>query len=176
MHALARCSPLWGLLLILLAPPGSAWSVSAVVGEPAPEFSLPSIHSNSESIQLSEFRGKVVYLDFWSAWCASCRRAMPELDALRRQLPRDQFEIISVNVDAVSADGRRFLEQFPVSHPVAVDAARYAAARYGVVTLPMAFLIDRDGVLQEVIQGVAVEDAGPLRARLLLLIGEDAIK
>jgi cytochrome c biogenesis protein CcmG, thiol:disulfide interchange protein DsbE len=176
MHALARCRPLLGLMIALSTSLSAAWAVTAEVGEPAPDFSLPSIHAHADPVHLAAYRGKVVYLDFWSAWCAPCRRSMPELNALRNQLPRDGFEVISVNIDAVVADARRFLEQVPVAHPVAVDAARQASARYGVVTVPAGILIDRTGTVREVFTGAAAEDIARLRARVAPLIEGDVIR
>jgi peroxiredoxin len=176
MHALVRCSPLWGSLIILLLPFGAVRAVTAEVGEQAPHLSLPSIHADADPIHLADYRGKVVYLDFWSAWCAPCRRYMPELNALRDELSRDQFEVISVNIDAVTADGRRFLEQVPVDHPVAADAAGQASARYGVKAVPAGFLIDRDGVVRKVVLGAAAADIGQLRTSVSLLIEGDVIR
>jgi cytochrome c biogenesis protein CcmG, thiol:disulfide interchange protein DsbE len=170
MHALRRSGPLVGLVMIALLPAGAARAVVAEIGQPAPQFSLPSLHAGIEPIHLTAFRGRVVYVDFWSAWCAPCRRAMPGLNALRDELPREHFELISVNVDAMTADARRVLEQIPLSHPVAVDAARQASARYGVDVLPAGFLIDRDGILRAVISGPDAEDIGKLRRSVLALM------
>jgi cytochrome c biogenesis protein CcmG, thiol:disulfide interchange protein DsbE len=170
MHALRRSCPLVGLVIFALLPAGAARAVVAEIGQPAPQFSLPSLQAGAEPIHLAAFRGRVVYVDFWSAWCAPCRRAMPELNALRDELPRDLFEVISVNVDAVTADARRVLEQTPVSHPVAVDAARQTSARYGVDVLPVGFLIDREGILRNVVSGLDAEDIGKLRRSVLALM------
>lgn len=176
MHALVRCTPVLGLVITLLLPSGAGWAVTAEVGQQAPHLSLPSIHAGADPIHLAEYRGKVVYIDFWSAWCAPCRRTVPELNALREELSRDQFEIISVNIDAVTADGRRFLERVPVDHPVAADAAGQASARYGVKAVPAGFLLDRDGVVRKVVTGAAAEDIGKLRTSVSLLIEGDAIR
>jgi peroxiredoxin len=176
MHALVRCGPLLGLFIALSTSLSAAAAVTAGVNDQAPDFSLPSIHSHADPIRLAAYRGKVVYVDFWSAWCVPCRRSIPELNALREQLPRDRFEVISVNIDVVVADARRFLEQVPVAHPVAVDAAGQAAARYGVVTVPAGFLIDQAGVVREIFTGGAAEDTARLRERVVPLIEGDAIR
>jgi cytochrome c biogenesis protein CcmG, thiol:disulfide interchange protein DsbE len=170
MHALRRSCPLLGLVIIALLPLGAARAAGVEIGEAAPEFSLPSLHAHAEPIHLAAFRGRVLYVDFWSAWCAPCRRAMPGLNALRDELPRDQFELISVNVDAVTADARSVLEQIPVSHPVAVDAARQASASYGVDVLPAGYLVDRDGIVRKVFTGLDAENIGGLRRSVLALV------
>jgi peroxiredoxin len=175
MHAVA-CGPYLGLVLILLAPFSSIWAVTAEVGKPAPQFSLPALHSESSSVELADYRGKVVYLDFWSAWCAPCRRAMPQLDALRRELPRADFEVLGINVDAETADGRAVLDKLGVSYPVAADAGGAAAARFGVEAVPAVFVIDRSGVVRHVARGKTVEEVGELRTLLLRLIEEQGIR
>lgn len=175
MHAVAR-GPFPGLVFLLLAPFSSAWAVTAEVGEPAPQFSLPALHSDSSTIELADYRGKVVYLDFWSAWCAPCRRAMPQIDALRQELPRADFEVVGVNVDAETADGRAVRDKLGVSYPMAADAQGSAAAQFGVEAVPALFVIDRAGVVRHVARGKAAEDVGALRTKLLRLIEEQDIR
>ncbi len=193
MHAVARSGPMIGLVLLLFAPFGSARAVPAttttstapampvatasvmVVGQPAPEVSFTSLHAPQDSLHLADYRGRVVYLDFWSAWCAPCRRSMPDLDALRRAYARDEFEVVGVNVDAVAADARRFLRQVPVSYPVVADSGGVIAGRFGVEVLPALVVIDAAGVVREALTGAEVEGAA-LRARLEQLIEEQGVR
>ncbi len=141
---------------VLLLCPAGAMAVD--VGERATEFTLPAISSKAQPIELSDYRGKVLYLDFWSSWCGPCRRAMPQLSELRDAHSRDRFEVVAVNVDAVTDDGRQFLKRVPVSYPIAADAAGSSAERYGVSVLPAAFLIDGQGVVRRIFRGKEVED------------------
>jgi thiol-disulfide isomerase/thioredoxin len=141
-----------GLLLALFLAPVDVPAVE--VGQVAPELTIPSLDP-PHVISLSDYRGRVVYLDFWSSWCAPCRRTMPELSALRDRLPRDDFEVVAVNVDPANDDARRFLAQVPVSYPVGLDATARSATAFGVATLPAAFLIDREGIVQHVYRGDA---------------------
>lgn len=176
MHAVARKGSYLGLLLLLLAPFGQSWAVTAVVGESAPELSLPSLRSEASSIDLADHRGKVLYLDFWSAWCAPCRRAMPDLDALRRDFPRSDFEVIGINVDGEADDGRRLLDELGIGYPAAEDVELRAAERYGVETLPVSFIIDRGGVIRRVLRGKAAESVDEQRELLRRLIEEQGIR
>ena len=139
------------LLVGLFLAPVCAPAVE--VGQSAPALTLASVDARQVPITLSDYLGKVVYLDFWSSWCAPCRRMMPELSALRDHLPRDRFEVVAVNVDPVIEDARRFLAQTPVSYPVVVDPTARSAATFGVTTFPAAFLIDREGMVEEVYRG-----------------------
>lgn len=200
MHAVARNSPLWGLVLMLLVPSGAATagvspaptslatanaadasaatglsSAPGLVGRSAPELSLPSLLSGRNDIDLADYRGRVVWLDFWSSWCAPCRQVMPRLDALRQSLSRSDFEVIGINVDPSAADALRLLEQIPVGYPVAADGAA-EAARFGVSVLPALVIIDRDGVVRHVMEGDAVAPVDDLVAELASLIEERGIR
>lgn len=170
MHAVIRKGPLLGLVVLLLAPMGATWAVTAGVGRPAPDVEMSALRPGAESIDLADHRGKVVYLDFWSSWCAPCRRAMPQLDALRREFPREDFEVIGVNVDPEAADARRFLESTPVRYPLASDPDGSVAARFGVVALPALVVIDRRGVVRRAMTGADVEAYDELRSTLEYLI------
>ena len=196
MHAVTRHSSILGLVFMLLVPLGSAGSVTAVVspagtasraddqsprphaavGEPAPELVLPSLRQGNDPVRLSDYRGKVVYLDFWSSWCAPCRRAMPQLDALRQEYSRKDFEVVGVNVDTIAADARRFLERVPVSYPIAADPAGHTARRFGVDTLPALVVIDGRGVIRDVLRGSATEARDDLEAALVELIEQREVQ
>ena len=193
MHAVACNGLLSGLVLLLLAPLGQARAVMAGVGaeetgpavvkpgndplgRPAPDFELPSLRSGNESIRLSDYRGKIVYLDFWSSWCAPCRRAMPHLDTLRQEFSRADFEVIGVNTDLLADDAREFLEHVPVSYPIARDPGGRAARRFGVEALPALLVIDRAGVVRRSFKGGAVEAHQELRATLTNLVGEREVQ
>jgi thiol-disulfide isomerase/thioredoxin len=184
MHSVARNGSVAGLLILLLVPFSQIWAVTAgvrqvaqaVVGEPAPELALPPLRPGNDPVRLADFRGKIVYLDFWSSWCDPCRRAMPQLDALRQEFSRNDFEVLGVNVDLLAEDGRRFLEQVPVSYPMAADVGGRTAERFGVATLPALFVIDRAGVLRGAMSGGAVEEPGDLRETLAKLIDEQEVQ
>lgn len=189
MHAVVRSGLFLGLVLALLAPLSLTQAVTAAVGpqrndpitadligQPAPEFSLPSLDPANDPVQLREHRGKVVYLDFWSSWCAPCRRAMPYLDELRSRFSREDFEVVGINVDPSIEDARRFLEQVPVSYPVASDPEGRIADRFGIAVLPALVVIDRSGTVRATLRGGAVEERGELRAKLTSLIGEREVQ
>lgn len=198
MHAVIRGGLVIGLVLALLAPSGNARVVAAevgpqhdtadrldatdspgadrLVGRPAPDLVLPSLRPGNDPITLADHRGKVVFLDFWSSWCAPCRRAMPHLDALRRQFSRDDLEVVGVNVDPLADDALRFLEQVPVSYPIASDPTAAAAGRFGVSVLPALVVVDRAGVVRDAMVGDVIDARDELRATLAELIEEREVQ
>lgn len=149
------------LLAAAFALAGSGFGAVALaveVGEAAPPFVLPSVREEGAPVSLADYRGRVVYLDFWSSWCAPCRRTMPALAGLRTKWPRKKFEVLALNLDTSRRDALRFLEQVPVGYPIALDVGGATARRYGVVALPAAFVLDGAGRVRTVLQGPDAED------------------
>lgn len=112
--------------------------------ELAQEFSAPLITGN-EQVRLSDYRGKVVFLDFWASWCPPCLVSLPAYDKMYRELDSEEFEIIAINVDENVDDGIDFLEDHPVSYPILADPDGEVGIPYGIRSLPVSYLIDREG-------------------------------
>ncbi len=121
-------------------------------GKPAPPLSLPSLEG--KTVQLIDYRGKVVLLDFWASWCGPCRKNNPRLVSLY-QAYRDQgFEIIGISLDQDSLDWKLAVSRDGLSWTQLSDpGGRHAALSYGVNAIPMAFLIDREGNLHDIDPG-----------------------
>lgn len=115
-------------------------------GRLAPDIDLPALN-RVENQTLSALRGKVVYVDFWGSWCLPCRESLPFLNRIRNSLPREDFEVLAVNLDRFVEDANRFLTNYPVDYPVLADPDHKTPAAYGVEVVPSSFLIDRRGRL-----------------------------
>jgi thiol-disulfide isomerase/thioredoxin len=153
--------------LVLSASPAAALKP----GDRAPAFSAKALQGGA-SLSLSQYRGKVVYLDFWASWCAPCAAALPALDALRQEFPEDQFRVLAVNVDSDPKLARQFLDRRPVGYPSAADPEGTLPARFEVETMPTSFLIDRQGVIRHVHRGFVRDDVDDLRRRIQQLVAE----
>jgi thiol-disulfide isomerase/thioredoxin len=145
---------------------------AAEVGEPAPAFSGEPLQSGA-AVSLEQFRGKIVYLDFWASWCGPCRHSLPWLSQMRSDYAARGFEVIAVNVDEQPQDGLDFLKKYPVTYPTVRDAEGRIAHLYDVKTMPMSYLIDRQGVVRLVHQGFNKKDTPQLRAAVTQLLGEN---
>ena len=96
-------------------------------------------------IDFSEYRGKVVYLDFWASWCIPCREAFPWMNDLNEQYDDDELVIIAVNLDTERADAETFLEQVPANFEIAYDPDGKTARAYELKGMPTSLLIDQRG-------------------------------
>ena len=158
--------PLFFLGLALLAPA----SLALQEGDQAPDFSLPGM-DGSGSVSLDDYRGKVVYLDFWASWCPPCLESLPLVNDLRNRLVAEgaEFEVIAVNVDSDTADGRDFLEydlDEPLSYVLLSDPAGQVPARYELQVMPSSFLIDAEGRIRMVHEGFRASDLEDIEAAI----------
>jgi cytochrome c biogenesis protein CcmG, thiol:disulfide interchange protein DsbE len=109
----------------------------------APDFTLPQLDGGD--LRLSSYRGKVVLLDFWASWCAPCREETPHLIELQQKYGGRGLQIIGVSMDDSPDPARAFYQQFHMNYPVAMGNAKTGELYGGVLGLPIAFLIKRDG-------------------------------
>lgn len=117
-------------------------SFALETGKPAPDFNLPGV---SSPIQLSAYKGKVVYLDFWASWCGPCKQSFPWMNALQTKYGEKNFKVVAVNLDANADDWRKFLESVPAHFDIALDPKGLIAKQFGVKGMPTSLIIDRDG-------------------------------
>jgi peroxiredoxin len=122
------------------------------LGEPAPNFQLRDL--NGRLVTLSDLRGKVVLLNFWATWCGPCRVEMPAMEQLYRTFSRKDFEILAVSTDAQGvAITRPFQQENHLTFPILHDADYRVGLTYGARSLPMTFMVDRQGVVRHQIFG-----------------------
>lgn len=125
---------------------------TGLVGQPAPDFTLPLVGGGE--VTLSELRGKVVLLNFWATWCPPCLAEMPSMERLYARLGNSDFEMLAVNAEV---DGLEILPDFLLQHrhtfPIPVDHQGEVQVEYGVFRFPESFIIDRQGKIVDHIIG-----------------------
>lgn len=145
-------------LAIFLAVFGVVWLQSAkyeplTVGKAAPNFSLPDL--SDKSVQLTDYLGKVVFLNFWATWCKPCQEEMPSMEQLYRAYGKDGLVILAVSIDRVTTkkDIPPFVKSMDLTFPVLVDSWGQTDKRYKLMGVPETYIIGRDGVLREKVIG-----------------------
>ncbi len=136
----------WRLFLLLLWTGLSLQALAAQPGDPAPALELPQLNGEKE-IRLTDFKGKIVYVDFWASWCGPCRQSLPLYEALKKRIPADRFQILAVNLDEERKDAENFLKHHPVSYTVLFDPTGSSARDWSVLAMPSSYLVDSHGRL-----------------------------
>jgi len=127
-------------------PPAQSVTVSQ---EEAPDFSLQTV--DGKTITLTDLRGKVVLLNFWATWCPPCNAEMPDLDALQRAYSAEHdFTVLGVNLQEDRTVVEKYAHAAGITFPLLLDEdGDVSTSRYSVRTLPMSFIIDRDGRIRD---------------------------
>jgi thiol-disulfide isomerase/thioredoxin len=111
----------------------------------ARDFTVQAI-SDSKKVKLSDFKGKVVLVDFWATWCGPCRMIMPTVDNLYKKYKSEGFDVVAISrEDPATITG--FLKEENYSYPFYQDFAGLAEQAYAVDAIPMTMVIDREGRL-----------------------------
>jgi cytochrome c biogenesis protein CcmG, thiol:disulfide interchange protein DsbE len=148
---------LGGVAILALAF-GVVWLQSAkyeplVVGMTAPDFRLPDLQGKTQ--RLSDYRGKVVFLNFWATWCKPCKEEMPSMQVLWENLKNQDFMMLAVSMDRVTTtkDIPSFVESLKLSFPILTDSWGQTDKRYKLMGVPETYIIDQNGVLREKVIG-----------------------
>jgi peroxiredoxin len=143
---------------------------SAQVGGAAPDFTLKDITGADRS--LTSFKGSVVLLEFWATWCPPCKAAVPELVELHRKYHERGFTVIGVSVDSgsdVASVLSRFSASEQINYPLLI-ADEAVPRTYNVTSIPVGFLIDRNGTIVETYMGYSYDFGKNVSSRIEALL------
>jgi len=115
------------------------------------DFDLENI--NGEKENLSDYLGKVVFLNFWATWCGPCRIEMPSMQKLYDEFHDDGLEVVAVNIGERQKTVVKFLEENNLTFPVLLDETNMVAGIYGARNIPTTYIIDRNGKILSMIVG-----------------------
>jgi len=122
--------------------------------KPAPDFTLKD--ANGKVVHLSDYRGKVVLLDFWATWCGPCKIEIPWFEEMERQNKDRGFEVIGIAMDDEGWEVvKPFIADLNVNYRIVIGNDKTAEIYGGVDALPTTFLIDREGKIAAVHVGLA---------------------
>ncbi len=133
------------------AVPPIPWEVDELIGNEAPDFTLPDLEGIE--VSLKQFRGKVVLLNFWATWCPPCKAEIPSMSDLTRKLRDKGLVILAVSSDRSKKQVRRFLKKTPVNFTILHDPKNRISNMYKVFALPTSLVIDRDGIIIKKVLG-----------------------
>ncbi|MET0645083.1 MAG: TlpA disulfide reductase family protein [Pyrinomonadaceae bacterium] len=136
-------------------------------GVKAPSLTLRSIEGRT--VRLSDYRGKVVLINFWATWCPPCRAEMPDLVKLQREYGKAGLQIIGVTYPPERrALVRRFTRRLKVNYPIVLGTRETKAGFSPDETLPLTVIIDRGGTIRGAIAGMLLPEEFNIQIKPLL--------
>jgi len=114
---------------------------------PAPSFAL-QVLGGKETLNLQQYRGSPVVLNFWASWCPPCRDEAPVLEQGSQRYSANGVHFVGIDVWDTEIDGRKFLTDFGVSYTNVVDPLGRVSIDYGLTGTPETILVDRNGVMR----------------------------
>jgi len=145
MHYITRAIATGLLGLGLMA---SVWAESNILhpvkGQPlAADFTLKDIEDNTH--RLSDYRGKVVIVNFWATWCPPCRFELPSMERLWHEVQKEEVVMLAINIGEDADTIFTFTTDYPVTFPLLMDRDSEVVKQYPVLGVPTSFVIDPKG-------------------------------
>jgi len=128
--------------------------------------------ASAQMIDLSAYKGKVVYLDFWASWCAPCRISFPWMSQIQTDLGKDGLVVIAVNVDKEKARADDFLKRSLAQFKIVFDPQGALASSYDIKGMPTTILIGRDGKIRYMHTGFFESQENLYRSHIAQLLDE----
>jgi len=152
----------------------AGWTANAgETGQALPACDLTALGS-SQSFDMEQFRGKVIYVDFWASWCSSCAKSFPFMNALDKEFRDSGLQIVGINLDEDIGSAKAFLAKRPASFALAADASGQCPRNFGVTAMPSSYLVDRDGTIRHVLIGFRSGEAEIIRKLVQELLAEQS--
>ena len=146
------------LILLLLFIPSLGISASAPT-------------TTARALHLTDYDGKVYYVDFWASWCGPCRASFPFMNTMHKKYVDAGLTIIGVNVDVEHSEAQRFLAKIPADFAIHYDATGISATEFGVEGMPHSFIFDQHGNLLTQHKGFREDDKTEIEASIRAALG-----
>lgn len=139
-----RAAATWAGVIVAVLLASASVGAAGVTGK-APEFTRNDLAG--KPLNLADYRGKVVLLNFWATWCAPCLEEIPIFVGWQRQYGPAGLQILGVSMDDDATPVNRFLKKTPLDYPVMLGDTALAKLYGGVLGLPLTYLIDANGTI-----------------------------
>jgi len=121
-------------------------SAEVNVGDPAPDFAIKD--ETGKELKLSDYRGNIVFLNFWYTTCVPCIKEMPDMELVNRVFKERKFKMVPVSVDTDFEDVKKFYRDYKLTTmPMYLDPGKQIANRYNVYKFPETYIIDGNGIV-----------------------------
>ena len=96
-------------------------------------------------VSLSEFRGKIVFINFWTTWCLACVIEMPSMEKLHQRFKDKDFIMVAINLQESAARVKQFYEEYKLTFTALLDITGDVGAALGIRSIPTTFILDKNG-------------------------------
>ena len=155
--------------MALLLATGLATGQEKRLPDKAAPFILTGL--DGKPVRLSDYKGKVILLDFWATWCVPCQTEVPRFVAFQNKYGDQGFQVIGISMDDTPGPVRKFYSRYEVNYPVAMGTTKVADSYGGVLGLPLTYLIARNGRIIK--QYDASADFEQMEAEIKLLLSQE---
>ena len=138
-------------------------ALAVEVGQVAPDFDLPGVKG---AVKLSDYKGKVVYVDFWASWCGPCKQSFPWMNDMQSRYSGKGLNLVAVNVDQKPEDAKTFLNDNAAKFTVAYDQGGKTPKAYAIKGMPTSVLIGTDGKVLMVHSGFKEDQRDELEKQI----------
>jgi len=127
------------------------FTAGTLMAKDAPDFKLTSL--DGKEVSFSDYKGKVVLVNFWATWCPPCLAEMPDLNKLYTDYKGKGLQILGLTISSRAKDIPKKVKQSGVTYPILLDAEPVAAKFGGFGAIPQTFIIDKKGKIVHSITG-----------------------
>jgi thiol-disulfide isomerase/thioredoxin len=133
------------------------YAVLKIDDNKAPDFTLKSF--DGKTVKLSDYKGKVVIIDFWATWCPPCRKGIPDLISIQNEYKNDVVIIgISLDSEKTLKDVPGFVKSYGINYPIVYGDEKVVTAYGGIEGIPTAFVVDKKGNVVDKHVGLVPKD------------------
>ena len=130
---------------------------------------------NGSNISLSDFNGKIVFLNFWTTWCPTCRIEMPSMEKLHQKLKNKDFAMVTINLQESASQVKAFFKEFKLTFTALMDSNGEVGASFGIRAIPTTYILDKTGRIIGLVNGPREWDSKEAIALFENLIDNDSV-
>jgi len=130
---------------------------------------------NGSNISLSDFNGKIVFLNFWTTWCPTCRIEMPSMEKLHQKLKNNDFAMVTINLQESASQVKAFFKEFKLTFTALMDSNGEVGASFGIRAIPTTYILDKTGRIIGLVNGPREWDSKEAIALFENLIDNDSV-
>lgn len=150
-------------VLLFMAAAFNLPAQAVEVGQAAPDFDLPG---RTSAVKLNDYKGKLVYLDFWASWCGPCKQSFPWMNEMQARYGAKGLRVVSINVDQKPDDAKNFLSTNAARFEVGFDQAGKTPRAYAIKGMPTSVLISAEGKVLMVHSGFKDDQRADLERQI----------